>query len=154
MEATPPCRAVGRGFLCLLLGAKKFPAPFPATNSPVRVDGLPSVGRHYTSVRDGQFETRATPGFAPRLGALAMQDADFGGDGREDLLLVTGGAQAPRRAGTHLYRNSRRGLEDVTREMGIRSFGETPRWIRESTFFGSGPDPTGRGPRDAAGDLP
>ena len=65
-----------------------------------------------------------SPGFAARLGALAAQDADFDGDGREDLLLVTGGAQAPRQEGTRLYRNTRRGLVDVTRQMGIRSFGE------------------------------
>lgn len=94
------------------------------TNSPVRVDGLPSVGRHYRTASDGGFGVRARPGFAARLGALAVQDADYDGDGREDLLLVTGGAQSPVRTGTHLYRNSKRGLVDVTRNVGIRSIDE------------------------------
>jgi len=94
------------------------------TNSPTRVDGLPSVGRLFRSLGDGEFSSRARPGFAPRLGSLAVQDADFDRDGREDLLLVTGGLQAPRQKGTRLYRNTQRGLVDVTRKMGIRSFGE------------------------------
>jgi hypothetical protein len=93
-------------------------------NSPVRADGLPSIGRHYLTQRDGQFRSRVRPGFAPRLGALAMQDADFGGDGREDLLMVVGGNQSPVQSGTRLYRNTRKGLEDVTRETGIRSIDE------------------------------
>ena len=94
------------------------------TNSPTRVDGLPSIGRLFRTRGDGEFVARTRTGFAPRLGSLTTQDADFDNDGREDLLLVTGGLQAPRQQGTRLYRNTRRGLVDVTREMGIRSFGE------------------------------
>ena len=45
-------------------------------------------------------------------------------DGREDLLLVTGGPLSPEPGGTRLYRNTRKGLKDVTRKMGIRAFGE------------------------------
>ena len=94
------------------------------TNSPTRVDGLPSIGRLYRTQGDGRFTSRARTGFAARLGSLTVQDADFDGDGREDLVLVTGGLQAPRQQGTHLYRNTRRGLVDVTRQLGIRPFGE------------------------------
>ena len=96
------------------------------TNSPTRVDGLPSIGRLYRTDRDStaEFSTRARVGFAPRLGALSVQDADFDNDGRDDLLLVTGGPQAPRAQGTHLYRNTRKGLVEVTGRSGIRSFGE------------------------------
>jgi hypothetical protein len=53
-----------------------------------------------------------------------MQAADFDGDRRDDLLLVTGGPQAPRARGTHLYRNTTSGLRDVTRRLGVRSFDE------------------------------
>jgi hypothetical protein len=94
------------------------------TNSPVRVDGLPSIGRLLRTTGDGLFTTRARAGFDARLGSLTVQDADVDGDGREDLLLVTGGPQAPRQEGTHLYRNTRRGLVDVTRQARIRWFGE------------------------------
>jgi hypothetical protein len=94
------------------------------TNSPVRVDGLPSVGRTFRTLGDGRFGARKHPGFAPGLGALAVQGADFDNDGREDLVLVTGGPQAPAQEGTRLYRNTRRGLVDVTRAMGIEPFGE------------------------------
>jgi hypothetical protein len=61
---------------------------------------------------------------AARLGSLSTQGADFDRDGREDLLLVTGGAQAPMQQGTRLYRNTARGLVDVTHQTGIRSIGE------------------------------
>jgi hypothetical protein len=94
------------------------------TNSPTRVDGLPSIGRLYRTLGDSDFGARARTGFASRLGSVTMQDADYDGDGREDLLLVTGGLQAPARQGTRLYRNTKRGLVDVTRRLGIRSFGE------------------------------
>jgi hypothetical protein len=116
----------GRGRLSAFLEAEQQQdTNLVVTNSPVRVDGLPSIGRLYKTRGDAaDFSTQTRPGFAPRLGALRVQDADFDGDGREDLLLVTGGAQAPARSGTRLYRNSRRGLVDVTRSMGIRSFGE------------------------------
>lgn len=90
------------------------------TNSPARVDGLPSVGRLYRHEADGSFVSRVRTGFASRLGSIALQDADFDGDGREDLLLVTGGPQAPLQQGMHLYRNTARGLVDVTRAMGIK----------------------------------
>lgn len=94
------------------------------TNSPVRVDGLPSLGRLFRVRGDGTFSARRQPGFAARLGALAIGAGDYDGDGRDDLLLVTGGAQAPQAEGTRLYRNTRRGLVDVTGRTGIRSFGE------------------------------
>jgi hypothetical protein len=94
------------------------------TNSPTRVDGLPSIGRLFRTRGEAAFDARARTGFAARLGSLSTQDADYDGDGREDLLLVTGGLQAPLQEGTRLYRNAARGLIDVTRQMGIRSFGE------------------------------
>ncbi len=111
----------GRGRLAVFLEAQEQDdINLALTNSPTRVDGLPSVGRLFKTNGDGQFRTKARPGFAPRLGSLAMQAADFDGDGREDLLLVTGGAQAPEQGATRLYRNTRRGLVDVTRKMGIK----------------------------------
>lgn len=117
--------STGRGRETAFLEARKQDdVNLVVANSPTRVDGLPSVGRLYKTRGDGQFTARERPGFAPRLGALAMQDADFDRDGREDLLIVTGGMQAPRQEGTRLYRNTRRGLVDVTRQMGIRHFGE------------------------------
>ena len=94
------------------------------TNSPTRVDGLPSVGRLLRTQGDGMFVARPRTGFAARLGSLTVQDADYDGDGREDLLLVTGGLQAPRQEGSRLYRNTPRGLVDVTRQVGLRSIGE------------------------------
>jgi hypothetical protein len=94
------------------------------TNSPIRVDGLPSLGRLMSTAGDGYFETRPRAGFAARLGSLSVQDADYDGDGREDLLLVTGGLQAPRQEGSRLYRNTPRGLVDVTRQVRIRPIGE------------------------------
>jgi hypothetical protein len=90
------------------------------TNSPVRIDGLPSVGRLYRTSGDGMFDARVRTGFASRLGSISMSDGDFDGDGREDLVLVTGGPQAPRQQGMRLYRSTSSGLEDVTRRMGIR----------------------------------
>jgi hypothetical protein len=90
------------------------------TNSSIRVDGLPSVGRRYRTSGDGMFTATARPGFAAGLGSLSMQAADVDRDGRDDLVLVTGGFQAPRAKGMRLYRNTARGLVDVTRQMGIR----------------------------------
>jgi hypothetical protein len=117
--------STGRGREAAFLEAvKQDDVNLVVANSPTRVDGLPSVGRLYKTRGDGAFSARERPGFAPRLGALSMQDADFDRDGREDLLLVTGGLQAPRQQGTRLYRNTRRGLIDVTRQMGIGHFGE------------------------------
>ena len=95
------------------------------TNSPTRVDGLPSIGRLFRTRGDGVFAARSRTGYAARLGSLSAQDADFDNHGREDLLLVTGGRQAPLQEGTRLYRSTSRGLVEVTRQMGIRSFGET-----------------------------
>ena len=116
---------MGRGRLTAFLESRKQDdVSLIVTNSPMRIDGLPSVGRHYVTRGDGEFKNRARVGFAPRLGALTMQDADYDRDGREDLLLVTGGLQALDQPGTMLYRNTRRGLVDVTKRMGIRSFGE------------------------------
>jgi hypothetical protein len=115
----------GRGRRAAFLEVAGEPgADLVVTNSPVRVDGLPSLGRLLHTRGDGRFAMRPRVGFAARLGSLAVQDADVDADGREDLLLVTGGPQAPRRQGTRLYRNTPRGLVDVTRQTRIRSFGE------------------------------
>jgi len=115
----------GRGRLSVFLdGGKGRPVELMVTNSPTRVDGLPSIGRRYRVTRDGTFTPRPKVGFTPHLGALSMQDADVDGDGREDMLLVTGGPQAPRAQGTRLYRNTKRGLVDITKRSGIKSFGE------------------------------
>ncbi len=117
--------ATGRGRLAAFLEARRQEDIYLAVaNSPTRVDGLPSPGRLFRTRGDGQFSARARTGFAPHLGALAMGDADLDGDGREDLLLVTGGPQAPEQAGTRLYRNTRRGLLEVTRRMGVKSIDE------------------------------
>jgi len=94
------------------------------TNAPTRVDGLPSLGRLFTTRGDGTFKAKRNPGYGARLGAQAVQAADYDRDGREDLLLVTGGPQAPKPSQTRLYRNTRKGLVDVTRRTGITSFGE------------------------------
>jgi hypothetical protein len=115
----------GRGRRTVFLSAgEDEPLHLVVTNSPTRVDGLPSLGRLYRTYRDSAFSARARVGFAPRLGALSLQDADYDFDGRDDLLLVTGGPQAPKAQGTRLYRNTKRGLKDVTVRTGISSFGE------------------------------
>jgi hypothetical protein len=88
-------------------------------NSPVRIDGLPSIGRTWRTSGDGAFISRQRPGFAAGLGGLEMQAADYDRDRRDDLLLVTGGLQAPMAAGTRIYRNSASGLRDVTRRLGV-----------------------------------
>ncbi len=115
----------GRGRASVFLeAAKQQDSKLVVTNSPTRVDGLPSLGRLYTTNGDGQFKAKGSPGFASRMGAQAVQSADYDGDGREDLLLVTGGQQSPEPSLTRLYRNTRKGLVDATKSMGIRSFGE------------------------------
>jgi hypothetical protein len=115
----------GRGRLAAFLQAKKqADINLVVANSPTRVDGMPSPGRLFRTQGDGQFDAIARTGFEPRLGALAMQAADLDGDGREDLLLVIGGPQAPKQDGTRLYRNTPRGLVDVTRRLGVRSINE------------------------------
>ncbi len=115
----------GRGRRVVFLEADGEPdVDLVVTNSPVRVDGLPSLGRLLRTKGDGTFANRPRAGFAARLGSLSVQDADYDADGREDLLLVTGGLQAPHREGTRLYRNTPRGLVEVTRQVGIRAFGE------------------------------
>ncbi len=112
----------GRGRLATFLTARRQDeVNLVLANSPTRVDGLPSVGRAFSTDGDGRFKTRVRPGFASRLGALAMQAGDIDNDGREDLLLLAGGLQAPEQGGTRLYRNTRRGLVDVTRKLGVRS---------------------------------
>jgi hypothetical protein len=116
--------ATGRGRQAVVLRSGRRAIDLVITNSPVRIDGLPSIGRLFRVRGDGTFVARRNPGFAARLGALALKAADYDGDGRDDLLLVTGGPQAPRAEGTRLYRNTRRGLVDVTARTGIRSFGE------------------------------
>ena len=115
----------GRGRLTSFLEVRRQKAlDLIVTNSPTRVDGLPSLARAFRTRSKGPFKSKGSPGIAARLGARALQDADYDRDGREDLLVVTGGPQAPQPASTRLYRNTRRGLVDVTRKMGIRSFDE------------------------------
>ena len=115
----------GRGRLSVFLesGAGK-PAELLVANSPSRVDGLPSLGRRFHVDKVGTFNQRSDVGMTPHLGALSAQDADVDGDGREDMLLVTGGVDAPRAEGTRLYRNGKRGLTDITKRSGIRAMGE------------------------------
>jgi hypothetical protein len=114
----------GRGRRASFLEASAGEVELVVTNSPTRVDGLPSIGRLFQTEDGAAFEARQRTGYAARLGSLSTQAADYDGDGREDLLLVTGGQQAPLQEGTRLYRNTPRGLVDVTRQIGIRSFGE------------------------------
>jgi hypothetical protein len=114
----------GRGRRATFLQASTGDVELVVTNSPTRVDGLPSIGRLFRTQDGAAFEARPRTGYAARLGSLSTQDADYDGDGREDLLLVTGGLQAPLQEGTRLYRNTPRGLVDVTSRMGIRAFGE------------------------------
>jgi hypothetical protein len=115
----------GRGRLAAFIESDRPPRiDLLVANTPTRVDGLPSLARYYRSNGEGSFRLKASPGIAPRLGARAMQDADFDGDGREDLLLVAGGPQTPSPGGVRLYRNTSKGLVDVTRKMGIRAFDE------------------------------
>lgn len=117
--------ASGRGRLSAFLEARKQRAvDLVITNTPTRVDGLPSLSRAFRTKPKGGLKAKASPGIAARLGARAMQDADFDSDGREDLLLVTGGPQTAGPGSTRLYRNTKKGLVDVTGKMGIRSFDE------------------------------
>jgi hypothetical protein len=115
----------GRGRLSAFLEVRKQRAvDLVVANTPTRVDGLPSLTRVFHANGKGSFRMRARPGLASHLGARALGEGDLDGDGREDLVLVTGGPQSPEPGGTRLYRNTRRGLVDVTRKMGIRSFDE------------------------------
>jgi hypothetical protein len=115
----------GRGRLVAFLGARKQRAKkLVITNSPTRVDGLPSLTRLFRADGKGGFKERTRVPVASRKGARAIQSADFDRDGRQDLLLVTGGPQSPEPAGTKIYRNTRKGLVDVTRKMGVRQFDE------------------------------
>jgi len=100
------------------------------TNSPTRVDGLPSLGRLFRTAGDGRFAPRARTGFAARLGSLAVHDADYDDDGREDLLLVTGGPQAPR------HRRARGAAPPAARD----GVAKVARWPRPEPRF---PDPRG-----------
>jgi len=115
----------GRGRLTAFLQTRKQKAiELIVANSPTRVDGLPSLARRFRTAKTDGLKAKGTPGIAARRGARAMQDADYDRDGREDLLLVTGGPQAPSPGGTRLYRNTNKGLVEVTRKMGIKSFDE------------------------------
>ena len=115
----------GRGRLVAFLATRKKPAlELVLTNSPTRVDSLPSITRLFRADGQGDFSEQPNPKVAPRMGARAIQAADFDRDGREDLLLVTGGPQSPEPGSTHLYRNTRKGFVEVTRKMGIRHFDE------------------------------
>ena len=117
--------ATGRGRLSAFLDGKKQKAvDLVVTNTPTRVDGLPSLARLYRTQGNSGFKAKASPGIAARLGARALQDADFDGDRREDLLLVTGGPQTAGAGSTRLYRNTKKGFIDMTRKMGIKSFDE------------------------------
>ena len=89
--------ATGRGRTTAFLRAGRGgEVELVVANSPVRIDGLPSMGRTWKTDGDGTFVSRQRPGFAAGLGGLAMQAADYDRDRRDDLLLVTGGLQAPR----------------------------------------------------------
>jgi hypothetical protein len=115
----------GRGRLSAFLEARKQRGvELVVTNSPTRVDGLPSLTRLFRTTNKDTLRAKSSPGVVAHLGARGLQDADYDGDGREDLLLVTGGPQAPSPGGTRLYRNTRKGLVDVTSKMGISSFDE------------------------------
>ena len=114
----------GRGRLAAFLESRQQAIDLLVTNSPTRVDGLPSLTRAYRTRSKEGLKAKDSPGIAARLGARALQDADYDKDGREDLLLVTGGPQTAEAGATRLYRNTRKGLVDVTRKMGIRSFDE------------------------------
>ncbi|MEX1295861.1 MAG: VCBS repeat-containing protein [Candidatus Limnocylindrales bacterium] len=117
--------ASGRGRLAVFLdGPNQEAIDLVVTNTPTRVDGLPSLSRLFRTKAGRTLKAKASPGIAARLGARALQDADFDGDGREDVLLVTGGPQTPGAGSTRLYRNTSKGLVDVTRKMGIKSFDE------------------------------
>jgi hypothetical protein len=113
----------GRGRLVAFLESRKQRATeLVVTNSPTRVDGLPSLTRLFRANGKGDFRERTRVPVASRKGARAIQSADFDRDGREDLLLVTGGPQSPEPATTHIYRNTPKGLVDVTRKMRVRQF--------------------------------
>lgn len=115
----------GRGRLSAFLeSGRRKAVDLVVANSPTRVDGLPSLARLFRANAKGRFKPLTATGLSPRLGAQALVEADFDADGREDLLLVTGGPQSPEPGGTRLYRNTRKGLVDVTRKMAIRPFGE------------------------------
>ena len=115
----------GRGRMSAFLEAKRQKdIDLVVANSPTRVDGLPSLARLFRTAGKKHLKARSSPGIAARLGARALRDADFDKDGREDLLLVTGGPQTPGPGATRLYRNTRAGLVDVTGKMGIKSFDE------------------------------
>jgi FG-GAP-like repeat len=117
--------ATGRGRqTAFLRSGRKGRYELVVTNSPVRIDGLPSVGRAWRTGGGGSFAARQRPGFAAGLGGLAMQAVDYDRDGRQDLLLVTGGPQAPMAQGTRIYRNTTAGLQDVTRRLGVDSIDE------------------------------
>ncbi len=117
--------ATGRGRLAAFLDARKQKAiDLVVANSPTRVDGLPSLARLFRTVSQRKLKAKGTPGIAARLGTRAMQDTDFDRDGREDLLLVTGGPQTAEEGATRLYRNTKKGLVDITGKMGIKSFDE------------------------------
>ena len=115
--------ATGRGRTTTFLRSGRREVELVVANSPVRVDGLPSIGRTWKTTGDGSFVSRQRPGFAAGLGGLDMQASDYDRDGRDDLLLVTGGLQAPMAEGTRIYRNTSSGLRDVdstTRRRSIR----------------------------------
>ncbi len=114
----------GRGRLAVFLETRQKAIDLMVTNSPTRVDGLPSLSRAYRTRTKGGFKAKESPGIAAQLGARALRDADYDKDGREDLLLVTGGPQTAEAGATRLYRNTRKGIVEVTRQMGIKPFDE------------------------------
>ena len=116
--------ATGRGRTTTFLRSGRREVELVVANSPVRVDGLPSIGRTWKTTGDGSFVSRQRPGFAAGLGGLDMQASDYDRDGRDDLLLVTGGLQAPMAEGTRIYRNTSSGLRDATRRLGVDRFDE------------------------------
>jgi hypothetical protein len=113
----------GRGRLATFLHSPDGTLDLVLANSPVRVDGLPSPSRLFRTAGDGSFSPAPAGDLPAQVGGLALQAADLDDDGRDDLLLVTGGSQAPGAAGTRLYRGTAGGLVDVSRRVDIRSIG-------------------------------
>ena len=106
--------ATGRGRTTTFLRSGGREVELVVANSPVRVDGLPSVGRTWQTTRRWLVRvTRSAPASPPASAGSTCRPSDYDRDRRDDLLLVTGGLQAPMAEGTRIYRNTSSGLHDV-----------------------------------------